>query len=152
MNKTLAILLIAIFFTNCTKDYNQHYGENVNEGEKESEFIMFYNKFLSDSAFQYDHVQFPLAGIPSNSTLSRPDFKWFKEDWIMHRVFDPIQSGFQSQFTHISDEFIIEQIVHNKTAYAMERRFSRLSDGEWYLIYYAALSPLRDAEKINSPS
>lgn len=142
MKQTLVIILIAIFITNCAEDSNQHYGKNVSTNEKESEFVLFYNKFLSDSAFQFDHVQFPLAGAPSNTALNDPGFKWFKEDWVMHRVFDPVQSGFQSQFTHISAEFIIEQIVHNKTAYAMERRFSKLSDGKWYLIYYAALSPL----------
>lgn len=143
IKKILVVCLISIFFTNCTKDPDQHHS---GEKESESEFILFYNKFLSDSVFQFNHIQFPLAGMPSNPDLIDNDFKWLKEDWIMHQVFDSAKSGFQSKFSEISAGFIIEQIVHNKTAYAMERRFSKLSDGQWYLIYYAALSPLNSAD------
>ena len=139
MKKILAVYLLAVFFTNCTKDTALH--NNGDQGS-ENEFVLFYNKFLSDSLFQFDHIQFPLAGMPSIPESENTDFQWQKKDWVMHKVFDPAKSGFHAQFTPISDEFIIEQIVHEQTNYAMERRFSKLSDGKWYLIYYAALSPL----------
>ncbi len=143
MKKILAVYLLTVFFISCTKDTASH--NHVGQGS-ENEFVLFYNQFLSDSIFQFNHIQFPLAGMPSIPESENTDFKWKKEDWVMHKVFDPAKSGFYSRFTHISDELIIEQIVHNQTHYAMERRFSKLSDGEWYLIYYAALSPLNSAD------
>lgn len=141
MKKILVVYLLIVFFTNCTKDTASH---NNGEQGSENEFVLFYDKFLSDSVFQIDHIQFPLAGMPSIAESEGKGFKWQKEDWVMHKVFDPTKTGFHSQFSHISDELIIEQIIHHKTAYAMERRFSKLSDGKWYLIYYAALSLFRN--------
>ena len=106
------------------------------------EFKNFYAEFHRDSLFQIEHIQFPLQGVSSNPSDHHAGFRWERADWQMHRLFDEASTGFSSQFTWLGDDFVIERIEHRNGQYGMERRFSRLSGQDWYLIYYAALHPL----------
>ena len=134
MNIKYILLFIIISFVSCTSDINQQRGE-----EDDIDFETFYIKFLSDSSYQLSHIQFPLRGRTSSSNS---EIKWQKGDWQIHLAFDPVDSGFQSNFTKISDELIIETIILNKGGYGMERRFSKFGSDGWYLIYYADLHAL----------
>ena len=54
------------------------------------DFVVFYDKFLSDSAYQMEHIRFPLEGLPSNadsSTVVERSFRWLAEDWEVHKSF-----------------------------------------------------------------
>ena len=109
-----------------------------------SDFYSFYKQFHSDSLFQIDHIVFPLEGLPNkvdSLTIASGDFRWQKEDWIMHRPVDYEMSDFKRQIIPLSDEMVIERIVHESGQYGMIRRFSKIVD-EWYLIYYAGVNQL----------
>lgn len=104
------------------------------------DFSAFYERFLRDSLYQMEHITFPLEGLPSNAAGADADFRWQRENWRVHHPIDE-QSGFRSEFTRLGD-IVIENIVHESGEYGMMRRFAKLDDGEWHLIYYVGLNPL----------
>jgi len=132
MKTTFILVFSLFFFYSCHKD-------TANEVKTIDNFDTFYEKFHTDSAYQMDHIQFPLAGSSSAKFSQERDFKWYKEDWNIHQAF-PENTGFRSTFTKVSDDFIIETILLNEGAYGMERRFSKFGSDGWFLIYYSDLS------------
>ncbi len=114
-----------------------------------SDFIAFYERFLTDSLFQIEHVQFPLEGIPDNADsadVAGGDFRWERETWQMHRKFDAEKTGFRVNLEPFGSEIVTERILHESGQYAMLRRYAKM-DGEWRLIYYAGLNPLVGTEE-----
>lgn len=111
----------------------------------DTDFETFYQRFLTDSVYQIEHITFPLEGIPSNAgqEVDPTGYRYSKAEWRMHRPFDPAETGFRSTFTTLGDDLVIEQIRHESGDYGMMRRFARLEDG-WHLIYYAGLNPLEE--------
>lgn len=110
---------------------------------RQNDFEEFYQRFLNDEDFQLNHINFPLEGLPANATSEDIDngFRWEKRNWRMHRPMAE-DTGFDSDFNFLSDNLVVEEIIHEHDGYGMLRRFARLGD-EWYLIYYAALNPLQ---------
>ncbi len=109
----------------------------------QDDFADFYEQFLSDPEFQLAHITFPLEGIPSGAE-TRADlegFFWQKEDWQVHKPYDPRKTGFETEFVRLSDGLMVERITHKDGGYGMMRRFARLG-GDWYLIYYAGLNEI----------
>ncbi|NET37233.1 MAG: DUF4348 domain-containing protein [Cyanothece sp. SIO1E1] len=108
------------------------------------DFIAFYERFLQDSLYQMEHINFPLEGIPDNALKGdqlQANFRWQQENWIMHRPIPKDSTGFNSSFSQLGP-IIIEEILHESGQYGMLRRFA--NDGEdWRLIYYAGLNPLK---------
>ncbi len=111
-------------------------------------FRKFYENFHRDSVFQLNHIRFPLEGIPEREmeALELNDFFWKKEDWTLHRPFNPMDGSFVRDFQPLGEGMVVETIRHTEANYAMQRRFFR--DGnEWYLIYYAAMNKLAEPEE-----
>ncbi|MEM1215611.1 MAG: hypothetical protein AAGJ82_08005 [Bacteroidota bacterium] len=106
------------------------------------EFEEFYDRFLSDQNYQMERIQFPLRGKSSLPGEQREGFRWERADWVVHQPLDTEGTGFASEFVPLGDGLMVEKILNSNATYGMERRFARLGDGEWYLIYYAALSPV----------
>ncbi|MBX2872684.1 MAG: DUF4348 domain-containing protein [Saprospiraceae bacterium] len=108
------------------------------------DFITFYERFLEDSLFQMEHINFPLEGIPDNALKDnklQTNFRWEADNWIMHRPIQKDRTGFSSSFSQLGP-IIIEEILHESGQYGMLRRFAN-SGEEWRLIYYAGLNPLQ---------
>lgn len=104
-------------------------------------FADFYDRFLTDSIYQMEHILFPLQGLPDkadSATIAGNSFRWQLEDWKLH---GPISanSDFSVTFRPLSETIIQENIRHESGVYAMERRYAEFDDG-WYLIYYAGLN------------
>jgi hypothetical protein len=117
---------------------NQSVQRNTDES-----FTTFFHRFHTDTAFQMEHIIFPLSGIPeyTDSTGSAiTSFKWQKEAWIFHQPFE--ESGFKRSLKEVGDGMIIETIIHEQAKLGMERRFAKMHDG-WYLIFYAGLNPIK---------
>lgn len=103
--------------------------------------MTFYNRFHQDSAFQMDHILFPLEGLPSyadSSMLQAREFRWTRDNWKLQRGFD-VTSGFEREFTPVTERIIVERMVHESGDFAMERRWAFLKE-DWYLIYYAGIN------------
>ncbi len=102
-----------------------------------SDFIEFYDRFGKDSIFQLNHIAFPLDGIQSakdDQTVLDPNFKWTKDQWVIHKTFDDINGTFVREFYDLSG-IVVEVISDPSGKFSMERRFGKLSEG-WHLIYY----------------
>jgi hypothetical protein len=111
--------------------------------ENEPDFQAFHGRFLTDPGFQMAHIVFPLEGIPAGAETEAElnDYKWGKEDWVLHQPFDKGESGFHSEFVHLEPGLIAERITHHNGRYGMLRRWALLGN-DWYLIYYAGLNAL----------
>jgi hypothetical protein len=108
------------------------------------DFLAFYDRFHEDSAYQMDHIIFPLEGLPGSigegDTLSTSRYFWQKSEWKKHNHFTDPGQNFE-QWYEILNEQIIEHWIKTKgTNMHMKRRFAKLDDG-WYLIYYQAPRP-----------
>lgn len=108
------------------------------------DFGDFYRRFLSDADYQLAHITFPLEGLPASATAEDlGTFYWQRDDWQIHRPFDPQATGFETEFIPIGHDVMVERITHKDRPFGMMRRYARLGD-EWYLIYYAGLNELEE--------
>lgn len=106
-------------------------------------FADFYQRFLTDSVYQLEHISFPLQGLPNqadSTILADNDFYWTQEDWIVHRPIEAA-SGFSVNLIPLTEDYVLEKITHESGRYGMERRYVYQDDG-WNLIYYAGLNAL----------
>jgi hypothetical protein len=133
-----SVLLAGFMLTSCkSSKEEQSYDPSAKATYETDEFLEFYDRFAKDSLFQLEHIVFPLEGIkaPKDSTdVIRPDFKWQKENWIIHKPFDDMGGTFSRELMDING-IVIELISDNTGQFTMERRFGNLSSG-WHLIYY----------------
>lgn len=115
------------------------------------DFADFYERFHQDSAYQMEHIIFPLEGLPQqadSALIAEGTFRWQKEGWRMQRGFDLASSSFEQQLIPVSEDLILEKITHKAGDLGMQRRFARLGE-DWYLIYYADLNRMKEKKGIN---
>lgn len=143
----LIILLLsaAALLTACRPSDPSHEQISSDPAADLGDFYSFYQSFHLDSAFQMEHILFPLEGLPANAdeaTIASGDFRWQPEDWKLHRPVDYETSDFQRELIPISNDIVVEKIVHRSGQTGMMRRFTKLGD-EWYLIYFADLNRIK---------
>lgn len=119
--------------------------------EEYRSFVEFYERFHQDSAYQMEHIVFPLEGLPSeadSATIASGAFRWTQDNWRLQRGFDLESSGFAQELIPVGEGLIIEKITHKAGGLGMQRRFARLGQ-EWYLIYYAGLNRVKQEGNIS---
>jgi hypothetical protein len=110
-----------------------------------SDFYAFYQRFHSDSLFQINHIIFPLKGLPrdaDSAMVAEGSYFWDRDSWAMHKPFDFELSEYEREIKPFRSNMIQERIIHGPTGTGMIRRFAKLSDGEWHLIYYSDMNRL----------
>jgi hypothetical protein len=109
------------------------------------DFVTFFRLFHEDSAYQMEHILFPLEGLPpttgdgDTSTITR--YFWQKADWKKHNRFTDPGHNFEQWYEVLNDRFIEHWIQMKGTNLFMKRRFAKL-EGGWYLIYYQGMRPM----------
>jgi len=104
-----------------------------------SEFWQFYEQFHTDSAFQLQHIAFPLSGIAVNDSSDNEYYTWQPADWTLHQPIDDLGSGFEQEFVAFGN--MVEETIKAKNYnFSMSRRFAKLGD-EYNLIYYKEMGP-----------
>lgn len=101
-------------------------------------FSDFYDRFHRDSAFQYNHIQWPLRAIPDRPLEEGEKFFFTPDTWRRQQLISPT-SGYTSHFTVLTDDMVIEQIIKSADKTGLERRFLRDDELGWKLIYYQGL-------------
>lgn len=149
------VIVTSIFFTMKLRQMTNNAEGSIEDAEAyvadegmPSGFLAFYQRFHEDSLFQLEHIIFPLPGIPAeadSATLAQDNFRWQKENWVLHRPIEDAGTQFARNFNKISDEMVIENITVAQGQYGMQRRFSKSGD-DWYLIYYAGMNRLATEE------
>ncbi|MEO1438629.1 MAG: hypothetical protein AAFV80_24020, partial [Bacteroidota bacterium] len=105
------------------------------------DFKAFYKQFHEDSIFQLARISFPLEGVPNYIDSSYTgNFYWKKENWRMHRSFDPTFGGYDRTFSY--NEYMVEETIKDENDFGTLRRFYKLDD-QWTLIYYAGMNKFR---------
>lgn len=137
-------LLLTLVAFGCGNNADKQ-GE-VTQTQEES-FLNFRKKFLRDTAYQMAHITFPLSGKPdiehADDTLPNGQFVWTKSNWDFHKELDPARSGFQVKYNWLTDNLVEETLINEQMGLGMMRRFSRIDEDEWELIYYVGLSTVR---------
>lgn len=120
--------------------------EYTEESGLPKDFLVFYDRFHSDSVYQLSHILFPLEGLPPDTdslTANNGTFRWQKETWVLHKHFDSMEGNYTQQFIPFGANMVVEQIRHAQASYGMQRRFAKFDD-EWQLIYYGAMNRLAE--------
>ena len=100
-----------------------------------ADFEAFYELFHGDSAFQVEHVAWPLDGnIRVNDEGERFDARWTQADWELHQPLD-LGDTYLRELDVSDPEMVVERIKTTNGAYLIERRFAKLGS-TWMLIYY----------------
>lgn len=146
MKKVLAFALgLTLVFAACKRNDGPGEGQANNASGDFSDFEAFYNRFMTDSIYQMEHIIFPLEGIPDHADSTKirgTSFRWTKEGWVMHRKFDPANSGYKVEFIPFGNDLMVENITHHSGQYGMMRRFAKLNN-EWQLIYYVGMNAIQ---------
>lgn len=108
--------------------------QSVTSQQLPESFKAFYEQFQSDSAYQVNHIIWPLRRITDDS-ISLPD--WTADTWTLHRPFNDMGGTFERSFI-VSDQLIQEVIADASGSYSMERRYQAIGDS-WRMIYYRAM-------------
>ena len=152
MRSVFIFILLGIGLLSCKNNTSADGGSQImtaKEGAKPSdEFMSFYGKFHSDSAYQMAHIAWPLQGVTDEKTDSvsvRKVLKtWEPKDWIIHHTMDYDNSTeFTRTFQVIGDVMVIEVIRAKALNFGQERRFFKNENNEWELIYYADLQEFK---------
>lgn len=137
----LAILVaLALLATRCkqTNESTTIEQEQPISNSLPEDFLQFYDKFQLDSAYQLDHIVFPLEGKTYDENNGATKKSWTAENWVIHKAFDDMEGTFTRSYTEFGG-IIIEKIVDNQGLLTMERRFSKMGDDDWHLIFYDPL-------------
>jgi hypothetical protein len=142
------VLLLTLLLTeSCKPKGDSAEATNAEEVEVDTlpdDFAAFFDRFHEDSAYQMEHILFPLEGLPVSTgdgdTLTNKRYYWQKQDWKKHNRFTDPGRDFVQWYEVLNDRIIEHWIQMNGTNLCMRRRFAKLDDG-WYLIYYQGLRP-----------
>ena len=107
--KYLLPLTLLLFFA-CNNQPTENAGTVPVNEELPKGFSAFYQQFHQDSAFQMDHIVFPLEGIPDNAdqeTIQSGTFRWRKENWSLMRPVDYQMSEYRRDFIPLTDEMVM---------------------------------------------
>lgn len=132
------ILLTGCFLGSCKNKPKPAY---ISNEEVPEDFSEFYILFHTDSAYQMDHILFPLEGRPaSDNNQFYDEFKWQKDAWKIHN-FDHFDQDKYKVSRKVTDSTLITETIRDKqSGFGIKRRFARFND-KWYLIYYDAMNP-----------
>jgi ribosomal protein L20A (L18A) len=132
----ITLFLLCISLCVACKHKNTKQELQIEKPILSEDFEKFYEQFHVDSIFQMNHIVFPLEGRPAmkDSIPVPSDFRWQKNDWVMHKTYDDMGGTFSRSFTNFNN-IIIEEISDASGEFTMVRRFSKLN-GVWHLIFY----------------
>ena len=151
-----ALLLVFLSHQGCkpkVSETGNEASEEVAPDTLPDEFAVFYDKFHTDSAYQFEHIIFPLEGLPDalevSDTITSQRFYWQKEDWKLHSHFKDPGGQYEQWFEVINDRIIEHWVqlkgknmfIHRRFAYLSKEENPRNSDG-WVMIYYAGMRPM----------
>lgn len=102
-----------------------------------ADFIEFYQRFHSDSAYQMQHIVFPVEGRFTGSAGQDSTVYRAPGEWKIHRAMSP-NEDWQIDFVIPAEGIVTEIIYARDRSFWMERRFAK-SSSEWFLIYFTGL-------------
>jgi hypothetical protein len=104
------------------------------DADGNEDFESFYARFHQDTVFQFQRIEFPLAGIDANGN----EKVWTEEEWKWLKAVDPKNEDIKL-FREKEAGFVKERLIF-QDAFMMERNFTYdKSSKRWLLTYYTDL-------------
>lgn len=101
------------------------------------DFDKFYDRFLTDSAFQISRIQFPLPGINTAAIEESEDkdtvYYWTKDEWIMLKKPDLDTSQYERRIT-VTDTLATDEIFMDDAGFYFKTVYEPI-DRKWHLVY-----------------
>jgi hypothetical protein len=146
MQRILLFSLFAFVLFHC-KNKPQALQQSKEMGDLPGDFLEFYQKFHTDSAYQMAHIEWPLkgeTGIGQDTLAKRRLTEWTPEKWRMMRMPDVSMSTLKRTFETVGDVMVVERMSYPMVGLGYERQFYKEEDGAWRLIFYAESTPMVD--------
>jgi hypothetical protein len=137
MRTLVPFLLSVVLFAGACKRYGQPQIPTDQNGNED--FAEFLGNFLTDTAFQFSRVAFPIEYEAGNfdSLYQKGDkVVLTRQNWPV-QIPPPENSNEVRQELKRVGDLVIERLIVLNTYYT-ERRYL-LREGKWYLIYYSGL-------------
>lgn len=99
----------------------------------EEAFAPFYERFLTDSAFQMERTQFPLPGQKLTEAVADSAYRWQRADWRMLRE-PQLDSTYFTRNLSVSDTLVTDEIA-GKDSGLYFRMDYRPVNKKWYLVH-----------------
>jgi hypothetical protein len=116
--------------------------------EGKENFVEFYEKFMTDSAFQMSRIVFPLEGKPQftgDTTSFKEEYYYSSDTWIPHHKID-YKNLPRWKAEWYDYGFCVKEISDNAVDNMFLERRYRCDDGKWFLIYYSDLNKRNRSE------
>jgi len=97
------------------------------------DFYAFYDRFLTDSTFQMERVQFPLQGLKftegNDSTHT-----WYREDWMMLKEPQLDGTPFERDLQLMGDTLATDEIRMDNSGFYFKMVYEPVKR-KWHLVY-----------------
>lgn len=125
-NKTISALLLIIAFLSvgCRSTRNQTASED---------FYEFYDRFLSDSTFQMERVQFPLQGLKFGESEDTT-YTWTRENWVMLQEPQLEGTDFERNLQVKGDTLATDEIMMENSGFYFKMVYEPVRR-KWHLVY-----------------
>ena len=107
--------------------------KSANVGTAKEDFQKFYQRFLTDSLFQMERVQFPLPGERVSADGEDTDYQWTKDEWIMLKEFDLDSTQFKRDL-QVTDTLVTDEIYTPGAGFYFKMVYEPIKR-KWYLVY-----------------
>lgn len=99
------------------------------------DFDVFYERFLTDSAFQMSRIVFPLPGINAMDMEESGDsvYYWTKDNWIMLKQPDLDPNEFVRDM-HVTDTIATDEIYMDDAGFYFKTTYKPIKN-KWHLVY-----------------
>lgn len=102
-------------------------------GRAGEDFSNFYQRFLTDSAFQMKRVQFPLSGKLITAEIQDSTYQWTPDTWVMLQEFD-LDPVFYERNLQVTDTLATDEIYTPNAGFYFKMVFEP-AKRKWYLVY-----------------
>ncbi len=148
--KSMVIVATMLVCVVACKPKNKNEDENgIKTGDNPSivdckgkeNFVEFYDKFMTDSAFQMERIIFPLEGKPTfvDSTSFKEEYYFTADLWKPHHKID-FKNLPRWHAEWYDFGFMVKEIADNAIDNMFLERRWRNDDGKWFLVYYSDLN------------
>jgi hypothetical protein len=136
-----AALAFSLFFVACGS------ATVKTDADGNEDFESFYVRFHQDTVFQFQRIEFPLAGIDADGN----EKVWTEEEWKWLKAVDPKNEDIKL-FREKENGFVKERLIFQE-ALMMERNFTYdKASKKWLLTYYTDLHFPNNKNNSNRPA
>ena len=95
-------------------------------------FAPFYERFLTDSAFQVARTRFPLPGQKFTADVADSTYRWQRADWRMLRE-PELDTAYFTRNLSVSDTLATDEIAGKDSGLYFRMEYRPVNQ-QWYLV------------------